>query len=155
MSAVPHSSADLDFAPMTSADLGAVVAAEAGIYEFPWSHGNFADSLISGHRAWVACRRDRLAGYGVMMMVLDEAHLLNISVVPELQGRGLGSRLLEHFFADARAHGGSRMLLEVRPSNAAGLRLYARHGFAEIGRRRDYYPARHGREEAVVMERAL
>lgn len=153
--AVGASSWTLDFAPMTVSDLDAVVAAETGTYEFPWSRGNFTDSLLAGHRAWVGRSEERLVGYGLLMLVLDEAHLLNISVLPELQGRGLGSRLLEHFFADAFSHGARRMLLEVRGGNAAGLRLYARHGFVEIGRRRDYYPARGGREEAIVMERML
>ncbi|CAB1368527.1 Ribosomal-protein-alanine acetyltransferase [Denitratisoma oestradiolicum] len=148
---VPHPS----FHAMTPADLDAVMEAENRIYEFPWSRGNFSDSLDSGYRSWVMRDGDELLGYGVVMMVLDEAHLLNISVLPERQGRGLGSRLLEFFFADARARRAVRMLLEVRPGNASGLRLYGRYGFAEIGRRRDYYPARNGREDAIVMERML
>lgn len=145
----------LTFVPMVEADLDAVVAAEQRIYEFPWTRGNFADSLASGYRAWMAWFEARFVGYGVVMMVMDEAHLLNISILSECQGRGLGSELLEFLFEDARQQRGGRMLLEVRPSNASGLRLYDRYGFAEIGRRRDYYPARQGREEAIVMERSL
>jgi ribosomal-protein-alanine N-acetyltransferase len=140
---------------MTAADLDVVAAAEARIYAFPWSRGNFADSLAAGHGAWLAREGGRMTGYAVMMLVLDEVHLLNISVLPELQRGGRGSALLDHLVAWARTHGTTRMLLEVRPGNLAGQGFYRRHGFEEIGRRRDYYPAHEGREDAIVMAREL
>ena len=90
-----------------------------------------------------------------MMQVLDEAHLLNITVLPELQRSGRGAALLAQLFDQARARAMSRMLLEVRPGNLGALALYRRHGFTEIGRRRDYYPAHQGREDAIVMARDL
>lgn len=145
----------LDFAPMVAADVAAVMETENRIYPFPWSAGNFADSLASGHSAWVCREGGVMVGYAVMMLVLDEAHLLNISVALERQRAGLGSRLLEFLFAEAKAHGATRMFLEVRPSNASGLGLYRRFGFAEIGRRRAYYPGHNGREDAIVMARDL
>ena len=140
---------------MTAADLDAVAAAEARIYAFPWSRGNFADSLAAGHGAWLAREGGCMTGYAVMMQALDEVHLLNISVLPELQRGGRGSALLDHLVAWARTHGAMRMLLEVRPGNLAGQGFYRRHGFGEIGRRRDYYPAHEGREDAIVMAREL
>jgi ribosomal-protein-alanine N-acetyltransferase len=139
------------FAGMTDADLDAVAAAEARIYAFPWTRGNFADSLAAGHGAWLMQEGGHMVGYAVLMQVLDEAHLLNISVLPELQRRGRGSALLIHVVSQARLHAATRMLLEVRPGNLAGLGFYGRHGFVEIGRRRDYYPAHEGREDAIVM----
>ncbi len=140
---------------MTGADLDAVAAAEARIYPFPWTRGNFADSLAAGHGAWLAQEGGRMIGYAVMMQVLDEAHLLNISVLPELQRSGRGSALLAHLVAQARKRDATRMLLEVRPGNLAGQGFYRRYGFTEIGRRRDYYPAHEGREDAIVMARDL
>lgn len=140
---------------MTEADLDAVVAAEARIHPFPWTRGNFADSLAAGYGAWLATEDGRMTGYAVMMLVLDEVHLLNISVLPELQRRGRGSALLTHLFALARVQAAKRMLLEVRPGNVSGIALYRRHGFVEIGRRRGYYPAPDGREDAIVMAREL
>jgi ribosomal-protein-alanine N-acetyltransferase len=92
-----------------------------------------------------------MVGYAVMMQVLEEAHLLNISVLPELQRQGRGTILLKHMFRLARERGVTRMLLEVRRGNASGLGLYRSRGFVEIGRRRDYYQAREGREDAIVM----
>ncbi len=140
---------------MTDADLDAVAEAEARIYPFPWTRGNFADSLAAGHGAWLAQENERITGYAILMQVLDEAHLLNISVLPELQRSGRGTALLIHIFAQARIHAATRMLLEVRPGNLAGQGFYRHHGFIEIGRRRDYYPAHGGREDAIVMARDL
>lgn len=140
---------------MTAADLDAVAEAERNIYPFPWTRSNFADSLAAGHGAWLAQEDGHMTGYAVMMQVLDEAHLLNITVLPELQRSGRGSALLTHLFDLARAQPATRMLLEVRPGNVSGQALYRRHGFAEIGRRRDYYPAHGGREDAIVMARDL
>jgi len=141
----------LDFAPMRAADVDEVTAAEQRSYEFPWTRGNFVDSLQAGHGMWV-CREDgALIGHLVMMMAVDEAHLLNITVVPERQRLGLGGDLLRHALAVARGHGATRMLLEVRPSNAPALALYRRCRFGEIGRRKGYYPGHAGREDAIVM----
>lgn len=145
----------LRYRVMTTADLDAVAEVERLVYAFPWTRGNFADSLAAGHDAWLAQEDGKMAGYAVMMQVLDEAHLLNITVLPELQRSGRGSALLMHLFDQARARAITRMLLEVRPGNLGGQALYRRHGFAEIGRRRDYYPAHQGREDAIVMARDL
>lgn len=141
----------LDYVPMSADDLDAVVAAEARIHPFPWTRGNFADSLAAGHGAWLVREDGRMSGYGITMQVLDECHLLNISVVPELQRQGHGSAVLAYLCDLARAQGARRMLLEVRAGNRSGLGLYRRHGFAEIGRRRAYYQAHDGREDAIVM----
>lgn len=153
MSAVPQPL--LDYRPMRMEDLDAVLAVEKTIYPFPWTAGNFVDSLTSGYSAWVCREQGAMVGYAVMMLVLDEAHLLNISIVAERQRSGLGGTLLDFLCAEARAAGAARMFLEVRPSNASGLGLYRRCGFAEIGRRRGYYPGHDGREDAIVMARDL
>lgn len=139
------------YEPMTAADLDAVAEVEQRVYPFPWSRGNFADSLAAGHGAWLAQEHGRMTAYAVIMQVLDEVHLLNLTVVPELQRSGRGGAMLAHLFELARNAAAKRMLLEVRPGNGAGRALYQRHGFVEIGRRRDYYPAPGGREDAIVM----
>ena len=90
-------------------------------------------------------------GYSVMMLILDEAHLLNLSVVQEAQGKGVGGALLGHMRETARGLRAKQFFLEVRPSNAPAVRLYERSGFTSIGRRRAYYPAEDGREDAIVM----
>ena len=140
---------------MTVTDLDAVVAAESRIHPFPWTRGNFSDSLAAGHGAWLAREEGQMIGYALMMQAVDEVHLLNISILPELQRGGRGSALLNHLVDWARAHAAKRMLLEVRPGNVAGQRFYKLHGFVEIGRRRDYYQTHEGREDAIVMARDL
>lgn len=143
---------------MVEADLVDVAAAEQEIYPFPWTVGNFRDSLSAGDRAWVWEEAGALLGYGVVNQVLDEAQLLNISILPALQGKGLGTRLLQFLCDDARRHRAARMFLEVRPSNEAGRALYRRFGFQAVGQRKGYYPApadQGGREDAIVMELML
>lgn len=153
MNAVPKPR--LDYRPMRRDDLEAVMAIEQAVYPFPWTRGNFIDSLDSDYEAWICTQNGVMVGYAVMMEAVDEVHLLNISIAAQRQRGGLGSELLGWLFELAARAGACRMLLEVRPSNAAGLALYRRHGFVEIGRRRGYYPADGGREDAIVMERAL
>jgi ribosomal-protein-alanine N-acetyltransferase len=141
----------LEFVPMRAEDVDAVVAAEQRILEFPWTRGNFADSLAAGYSAWIMREAGAMVGYGVVMMAVDEAHLLNISILPEQQRCGRGRRLLDHFRAAARQQGARRMLLEVRRSNVRARAFYDRVGFVPIGERRDYYAAHAGREDAIVM----
>lgn len=155
MSALPRSDEDC-YVPMNEADLDEVAAEEKEIYPFPWTRGNFFDALHAGYSAWVLRDGTRqVAAYSVMMMALDEAHLLNLSVARHAQRSGLGWQTLAWMAEVARGHGGRTMLLEVRPTNDAALRLYQRYGFERIGLRRGYYPAHGGREDAIVMRIAL
>jgi len=140
-----------EYVAMQAADVDSVLAAEQRILQFPWTRGNFTDSLAAGHIAQIMRENGAMVGYGVVMMAVDEAHLLNISILPEQQRRGLGHRLLDHFCELARARGAKRMLLEVRRSNVTARAFYDRLGFTAIGERRDYYAAHDGRESAVVM----
>ena len=143
------------FRPMTEADLDAIMEIEPHIYSHPWSRGNFSDSLVSGYSAWVLLDGAKIIGYALMMMVLDEAHLLNLSVAKAYQKQGLGRLLLEHMIAIAKKHAAANMFLEVRPSNISAIALYENMGFNEMAVRRGYYPAHNGREDAVLMGLAL
>lgn len=141
--------------PMREADIDRVLSIENDIYTFPWTRGNFRDSLAAGYSCWLNFEDDVLVGYAVVMLAIDEAHLLNLSVARSLQRRGRGARLLEQLMVTSRNHGAKTMFLEVRPTNIAGLNLYARAGFAQIGTRRGYYPASGGREDALVLSSRL
>lgn len=149
----------LRFRAMTGADLDAVMAIEVEAYPFPWTRGNFLDSLACGYRLWVAetgtDSAPSLVGYGVVTVHLDEAELMNITVTVASQGQGWGRALLDQLMADARERHVRRMFLEVRPSNLPARALYQRAGFIEIGRRKGYYPAAVGREDALVLARDL
>lgn len=140
----------IHFRPMTEADLNAVLKIEYAAFSHPWTRGIFLDGLKS-YNCWVMFEGEQQVGHGVINVILDEAHLLNITVKPESQGKGLGYQLLDHLMKQARLADATECFLEVRESNQAAYRLYERYGFNEIGRRRDYYPAAGGREDALVM----
>jgi [ribosomal protein S18]-alanine N-acetyltransferase len=124
---------------------------EPHLYSHPWTRGNFSDSLQAGYSCWVMECAGELVGYGVLMIGVREAHLLNISIAGEWQAKGYGRTFLEHFIAMARHYEAEHLLLEVRPSNLPARRLYASMGFQEITVRRGYYPAASGREDAILM----
>jgi ribosomal-protein-alanine N-acetyltransferase len=138
------------------ADLPEVSRIEERAYDFPWTPGNLRDSLIAGHVFPALKQGHTLIAYSILMPVLDEIHLLNLTVAPEFQRRGWGKEMLMLSLRMAASvlHGQS-ILLEVRPSNTAALRLYEAHGFKKIGLRKQYYPAHNGREDALILRRAL
>lgn len=143
------------FRPMREADIDRVMQIEPLIYTHPWTAGNFRDSLKAGYSCWVMECGGQFAGYGALMIGVREAHLLNLSVVPDLQGRGYGRALLMHLLQIARECEADHVFLEVRPSNAGARRLYADIGFREITVRRGYYPSGPAREDAILMGLAL
>ena len=144
-----------EFFPMNERDLDTVAALEASLQVFPWSRGNFADSLVVGHSTWVLRVGGDLIGFSVVMTVIDEAHLLNIGVCQRYQGQGYGARLLRHAMENARLNHASKLFLEVRPSNERAVELYRHFGFRQIGLRKGYYPATLGREDALIFDKEL
>lgn len=146
---------NVSFREMQIDDLDAVIQIETVNFPFPWTAGNFKDSINSGHICLVLEIDHALVGYAILMMVLDEAHLLNISVAPAWKGKGWGRYLLNHTMQISREQGGLNMFLEVRPSNVSAITLYESLGFNEMGVRPGYYPAHNGRENAVLMGVAL
>lgn len=141
--------------PMSPDDVASVARIEGEICAYPWTLGNFADSLHAGYSCWVNDFGDGIASYGVLMVAAGEAQLLNLGVATAWQGRGLGQEMLGHLTGVARSHRAEVLLLEVRESNHVARRLYDRHGFRQLAIRRRYYPSPQGREDAVVMELPL
>jgi ribosomal-protein-alanine N-acetyltransferase len=143
------------FQAMTEEDIMAVLAIERRIYSFPWTYGNFRDSIRSGYECVLVRADEGLVGYAVAIVAAGEAHLLNLSIADAYQRSGHGARLLDHMIGLARSKHAHSLYLEVRPSNLAARRLYSRHGFTTTGVRRDYYPAAAGRENALVLSLPL
>ncbi len=146
------------------ADLDALMAIETGSYPFPWSRGNFVDSLASGYWAqglWSLrgganedqpVEEEALLAYAWAMEGVEELHLLNLTVHPEHRRCGHARRLLDDLVAWAVPRALWWMWLEVRVSNESARRLYEAYGFEEAGLRRGYYPnVRSSREDAVLM----
>ena len=162
--------AELSFLPMQIADLDAVLEIESVSHIHPWTRGNFTDSLAAGH--WAYCIRPQvdeaikgsyldpaiLWAYCILFPAVDELHLLNITVSPKLRKLGLGSRMMAAIEGVAAQQNFPRIILEVRPSNLAALALYENLGYAEIGLRKNYYPADSqtgSREDAIVMAKSI
>lgn len=164
-SVMPTRCSSLTLHPMTRQHLKSVIRIEREIYPFPWSVGNFADSVSAGYDALVVPQNDHageveeadpLLAYAVMMHVLDETHLLNLSVSHGNQRRGVGRQLLRQLMRRSVERGSRGMFLEVRPSNESAVALYESEGFKRVGLRRNYYPAPdRTREDAIVMRCAL
>lgn len=97
----------------------------------------------------------RATGFALTRRTLDEAELLLIAVLPRARGQGIGRALVERTALEARRRGATRLMLEVRATNPA-LALYQSAGFAQIGRRRDYYRGANGQlNDALTLSRAL
>jgi len=137
---------------MSAADLDAVMEIENVIYTHPWTRGNFADALHADSHCRVMALSGVIAGYAVVNMAAGEAHLLNLSIAAAWQRRGFGREFLFYLFDLIKENNVAVLFLEVRESNVAARALYAQTGFREIGKRRGYYPAYAGREDAIVLE---
>lgn len=155
MSAAAVAIRDITIRPMREADLGDVLAIEGEAYEFPWSREIFRDCIRVGYSCRVLEFEGRVNAYGMLQVAAGKARLLNLCVRRKLHRRGLGRRLLALLIDVARSHRSRAVFLEVRPSNAAARRLYDSMGFAEVGMSRGYYPARTGREDAMILSLAL
>ena len=143
--------------PMEIANLDAVVQIEQQVYEFPWSRNHFVDSLAAGHWAFVirhpVLPNSCLTGYYLAMLILDEVHLLNMTVDVPYQGQGLGHSMLKDFIGRSIQLGAKSLWLEVRQSNRRAQHIYQDVGFSKIATRPHYYPSAHmKREDAVLMK---
>ena len=145
--------AEIYIRPMQEEDLDDVMLIEERAYEFPWTKTIFQDCLRVGYCCWVLERDHVITAYGVMTVAVGESHILNLSVNPDFQSMGLGKQLLSRLLEVAQDHDANMTFLEVRPSNFAAIKLYLSLGFDEIGLRRNYYPAKLGREDALILAR--
>ncbi|MDT4330894.1 ribosomal protein S18-alanine N-acetyltransferase [Methylomonas sp. MED-D] len=138
---------------MDHADLPRVLTIENENYEFPWSEGIFKDCFRAiNYTNWVCeAPDDSIVGYCIISVMAGEAHIMNISVSPRFQRQGAGRKMLEHLIEYARPRA-EKIFLEVRPSNPGAIDLYRKTGFREIGVRKNYYPAKQGREDAIMFE---
>jgi ribosomal-protein-alanine N-acetyltransferase len=143
------------FRAMTPFAVTRVGAVERSSYPFPWSESIFRDCLRVGYLCRVAESEGKILAYGIVAMGAGEAHVLNLCVAEPVRGRGIGRRLLLLLLERAIQAGIQDVFLEVRPSNPLAIALYQSLGFIEVGRRRGYYQAEVGREDALVLKLSL
>ena len=143
------------FREMTEEDVPEIMEIERLVYTHPWSEGIFNDCIRVGYNCWVFLDQDKIQAYGLVSVAVNEAHILNICVAPELQGKGLGKRMLHKLMQLAADRQGNSIFLEVRESNFVAQNLYDQEGFNRIGIRKNYYPSEDGREDALVFAKEL
>lgn len=141
--------------PMTEADIDDVVRVEQESYEFPWKESIFRDCLQVGYSCWVIEYPEKFVGYALLTAAVGEAHILNLCIAPGFRRFGLARLLLSHLDDVAKSYCAKKIFLEVRPTNQGAIQLYEDEGFIEVGMRKNYYPAKDGREDAIIMAKRL
>lgn len=137
---------------MTAADLAAVAALEAEIFSMPWSLQGFADTMGREDVLFlVAYEEEKLLGYVGVYCTSDEGEITNVAVAQSARRRGVGRALLNELICLLTDRGIVRIVLEVRASNEAAIRLYEQEGFTVVGTRKNFYEK--PTEDAYVMVR--
>lgn len=139
------------FRPMTLGDLPDIMRVEHASFTIPWTRQAFYNELVHNQfaRYTVAQVDGKLIGYCGMWLIIDEAHITNIALLPEYRGKGIGKELLIYKMAEAKLSGAESMILEVRVSNIVAQRLYSSLGFEKKGIRPRYYTD--NQEDAYIM----
>ncbi|PLT31432.1 ribosomal protein S18-alanine N-acetyltransferase [Peribacillus deserti] len=141
----------LTYRLMNIGDIDQVLEVEHLSFSLPWSREAFMNELLNNKHAvyLVLEEQDRIIGYCGAWVVLDEAHITNIAILPQFRGRKLGEALLVKMIQTVRNMGSLTVTLEVRVSNIAAQSLYRKLGFQNGGIRKSYYTDNY--EDALVM----
>jgi len=141
------------FRVMTEEDLPMVLEIENSVYQFPWSENIFKDCMRVGYYCQVMEVENEpgIIGYSALSAAAGESHLLNICVHKERQGEGFGREILSQSIKTADRLNATILFLEVRQSNKAATQMYHSMGFNQVGIRQDYYPAKKGKEDALIF----
>jgi ribosomal-protein-alanine N-acetyltransferase len=147
----PSYDAEVHLAPMRRRHLRSVLRIEGQVYPRPWTFTLYMSELnLRSSRHYVVARVEgHVAGYAGLLFTADEAHVTTIAVDPAWHRHRIGTRLLLHQAAVARAQGAKHLTLEVRVSNQPAQNLYKRFGFEAAGIRKNYYSEVN--EDAIVM----
>lgn len=142
---------DMTIAPMTIADIAAVMQIERASFTTTWPADAFYNELHTNKLAqyYVGRIGDTIVGYGGIWVIFEDSHVTTIAVDPVYRGRKLGEALLLHLLERAIDGGAAWMTLEVRESNASAQKLYRKYGFTTVTTRKGYYSDNN--ENALVM----
>lgn len=145
----------MNIRPALTNDCAALAAVDRACNPSPWSENQFQTALNQACDTVLLLEADGApAAFIVWQTVAGESELHLIATVPAARRQGYADALLRRWLANCAANGVSRLLLEVRESNAAAQSLYRKHGFSDAARRRGYYSLPDGaREDALIMEK--
>ncbi len=137
---------------MEESDLQSVMTNENAAYDFPWSASIMANNQKRHYCiVFESAENNEILGHAVLSTVADEASVLNIAVSPRAQRQRIGYQLMENILAYAASKNCVEVFLEVRESNRPAFTMYHQFGFNEVGIRRNYYPSKQGREDAILL----
>ncbi|QQE78605.1 ribosomal protein S18-alanine N-acetyltransferase [Alicyclobacillus sp. SO9] len=141
----------VEYRPMALKDIDGVLDVERQAFATPWSRQAFLTELVDNQFAHyvVAVSSNRIIGYAGVWLIVDEAHVTNIAVHPDMQGKRVGEGLLKQLFVLAVSRYIQRITLEVRVSNSVAQNLYRKYGFQGVGVRKGYYTD--NGEDALIM----
>jgi [ribosomal protein S18]-alanine N-acetyltransferase len=143
---------------MQEQDIDAALDIERKSNPHPWTREHFEDALRSGYFCIVARENDRVMGFAILRVLVDDAELLLIAVDPLQRRNGCATLLLNALIERMREIGKSPLHLEVRAGNLGAIAFYQARKFNRTGARKNYYPngvLGHAREDAVLMQRVL
>ncbi|SHJ30499.1 ribosomal protein S18-alanine N-acetyltransferase [Thermoclostridium caenicola] len=135
---------------MRESDLDAMAAIEQASFSVPWTRNMLEEELSNSRARYRVLEfQGAVVGYIGMWQILDEGHITNVAVLPELRRRGFARRLMQDLVDYAKANGIRSLTLEVRVGNLPAIRLYESFGFQIEGRRKHYYADNN--EDALIM----
>lgn len=136
--------------PMDRGHIKEIAQIERQCFSMPWSESALEEELFNPQASFIVAQRadGAVLGYAGLHVAADEGYIDNIAVREDYRRQGIADDLLDVFVRFGQAHL-AFLTLEVRPSNQAAIQLYYKHGFAQVGRRKDYY--RDPREDAIIM----
>lgn len=137
---------------MTDSHVAQVAVLETRCFSDPWSIHSIQREVSNPLSLWlVAVDGDAVAGYIGSQTVLGEADIMNVAVSPDYRRHGIGEQLVLALEDRLKAEGVYQLTLEVRVSNAPAINLYHKLGFAQVGRRPNYYS--HPKEDAYILRK--
>ncbi len=141
--------------PLLIQDLSAMIEVESVCQKAPWPEDVFKKCLEAGSTGWAIELDGRMIGFILILLQVDEVHILNFCVHPNYQHQGWGRQLLTHTLQDMAKQRITFVYLEVRKSNQHAIALYEKAGFNKVGERKDYYLSLNQKEDAWVFAKRL
>ena len=137
---------------MNEAHVAQIAQLEKRCFSDPWSENSIRSELTGRLSLWVvALDGDTVAGYIGSQSVLGESDMMNVTVAPEYRRRGIAQALILELIRRLSQQGNRSLMLEVRASNTPAITLYHKLGFAQVGRRPNYY--RNPKEDALILRK--
>lgn len=142
--------ANLRISPLEERHIQAVVTIEKASQSCPWSEQSFRNELAHDHGIFIVGELGtEVVGFAGQWLIVDEAHIITVAIAESHRRQGFAKKLVVELLLRAKGLGASCSTLEVRAGNTAAIALYEKLGFADCGRRRNYYPD--NKEDAVIM----